>query len=217
MTHLELTNLLTDYVEAALDAAQAQGVEEHLRECAPCREMLEDVRLAMAACRDAVDLEPSPWLFERIVRATIGERKPGLKDVLLAWMRPWFRPQIAYSLSMAIFSLSFILYAANVKLRSVSLQDVNPATWVYRANSRGHMLAARAEKYYYDLRLVYEVQSLFRDLRQQPDVQPGRPGGARAPGSTLNGNASARRAVLAVERAPKAGGFIAPTGAEGDE
>ncbi|MGH9351234.1 MAG: anti-sigma factor family protein [Terriglobia bacterium] len=203
MTHLELSNLMTDYVDGALQAAQAREIEAHLQECAPCRAMAEDVRFAMAACREAPDLEPSPWLLRRIVRATTGERKPSLKENLAAWLRPLFRPQIAYSLSMAIFSLSFILYTSNVNLRSVRIQDVNPVHWVYKANSRGHILAARAEKYYYDLRFVYEVQSLLHGLHQEPAAQPGSPQRMRAPGSASSDQFPAGETDLALESAPQ--------------
>ncbi len=203
MTHLELSNLMTDYVDGALQAAQAREIEAHLRECAPCRTMAEDVRFAMAACREAPDLEPSPWLLARIVRATTGERKHGLKEKLTAWLRPLFRPQIAYSVSMAIFSLSFILYTSNVNLRSVRIQDVNPVRWVYRANSRGHIFVARAEKYYYDLRFVYEVQSLLHGLHQEPAVQPGSPQRMREPGSASIDQFPADETDMALETAPR--------------
>lgn len=203
MTHLELSNLMTEYLDGALSAAQAREVEEHLQECAPCKAMADDVRFALAACRDAAEVEPSPWLLARIVRATTGERKPSLKEKLAAWLRPMFRPQIAYSLSMAIFSLSFILYTSNVNLRSVRIQDVNPVHWVYRANSRGHILVARAEKYYYDLRFVYEVQSLLHGLHQQPAAQPGSPQRMRQPGSASSDEFPADETALALEIVPQ--------------
>ncbi|MGH9398489.1 MAG: anti-sigma factor family protein [Terriglobia bacterium] len=206
MTHLELASLMTDYVEGALDAARARHVDAHLEACLECRAMLEDVRFAMMACGDAADLEPPPWLLPRIVRATTGERKPGLRERLVAWARPAFRPQIAYSLSMAVFSLSFILYAAKVNLRGMSLRDVNPATWAYRVNRRGHMLMARAEKYYYDIRFVYEVQSILQDIRQQPSVQPGTPKNLKAPGSASTDESPEAPGELAMEGAPSAPG-----------
>ncbi|HEV2417658.1 MAG TPA: zf-HC2 domain-containing protein [Terriglobia bacterium] len=203
MTHLELSNLMTEYLDGALDAAQAREVEAHLRECAPCQAMADDVRFALAACRDAAEVEPSPWLLTRIVRATTGEHKPSLKEKLAAWLRPMFRPQIAYSLSMAIFSLSFILYTSNVNLRSMRIQDVNPVHWVYKANSRGHILVARAEKYYYDLRFVYEVQSLLHGLHQQPAAQPGSPQRMRQPGSASSDEFPADETALALATAPQ--------------
>lgn len=167
MTHSEIARLMTDYVDGLLQRTVAAEVDAHLETCVECRAMLDDVRFAMAACAQAKDLEPAPWLLHRILRATSGERKPSLAE----WLRGLLRPQVAYSLSMVVFSLSFILYAAKVPVRSMTLQDVDPATWFNRANSRGHLLAARAEKYYYDIRLVYQVQSILEELRQQPTGQ----------------------------------------------
>ncbi|MGH9404886.1 MAG: anti-sigma factor family protein [Terriglobia bacterium] len=175
MTHLEFSTLMTDYVDGILDAALAREVEAHLGDCIPCRRVVEDVRFAMASCRGVPAAEPTPWLLARIVRATTGEHKPAVTERLVAWWHSLWRPQIAYSLSMVVFSLSFVLYAANVNLRSVRLRDVNPINWVYRANSRGHLLVARAEKYYYDLRVVYEVQSILHGLQQQPTTPGAHP------------------------------------------
>src|SRR5579875_2574112 len=76
MTHWEVSNLLTDYSEGALDRARAAQMEEHLASCEECRAMLEDVQFALRTLRAAEDVEPSPWLVRRILRATIGEQTP---------------------------------------------------------------------------------------------------------------------------------------------
>ncbi|MDE3181522.1 MAG: zf-HC2 domain-containing protein [Acidobacteriota bacterium] len=200
MTHFELANLMTDYIEGTLDHSLEAQARAHLDGCSECSRMVEDVRMAIATCRDAQPLEPPPWLVSRIMRATVGERKPGLYERLLARLRPAFRPQVAYSLSMAIFSVSFILFTAKVNLRSMRLRDLNPATWVYRANSRGHMLMARAQKYYYDIRFVYDVQSLIQDMRQQPGKQPSAtPKGGKAHGSASSKESPDARNELAKE------------------
>jgi hypothetical protein len=176
MTHLELEDLITDYLDGMLEAGRSAQVEAHLASCSACREMVEDVRLAMANCRAAHDVEPAPWLVSRILDATTGERKPGLAAQVLDWLRPVLKPQVIYGVSMAVFSLSFILFVAKANLRNLSVRELNPATWVEKANSRGHLLVARVEKFYYDLRFVYEVQSVLRELRQQPSSRPAKPG-----------------------------------------
>jgi hypothetical protein len=72
---------------------------------------------------------------------------------------------------MAIFSFSIIINAAGLNLRKLTLADLNPRTWVYQANRTGHLLYARVEKFYYDLRVVYEIESRFRRLRSEPSNQ----------------------------------------------
>lgn len=168
MTHLELENFASDYLEGQLEAARRAQVEGHLEGCAECRELLADLRQAMELCRSAEELEPAPWLILKILRATIGERKPPLREQLAAFFRPAVQPRIAYTVAMAVFSFSIIVNTAGINLRKLTLEDLNPRTWIYRANRTGHLLYARAEKFYYDLRLVYEIESRLRQLREQP-------------------------------------------------
>jgi hypothetical protein len=176
MTHVELENLITDYVDGVLKADRVAAVTAHLASCSACRETVEDVRFAIARCRAAQELEPAPWLVSRILKASTGQRKPNLIGQIAAWLQPVLGPQVVYGVSMAVFSLSFILFVAKANLRRLNVRELNPAMWVERANSRGHLLIARAEKFYYDIRFVYEVQSVLRELRQEPSPRPAKPG-----------------------------------------
>jgi hypothetical protein len=168
MTHLELNNLASDYLEGLLEPARKVEVEAHLAECSACRELIEDVRGVIELCHSAEKLEPAPWLISKILWATVGERKPTLREQLNAFFRPAMQPRFAYAVAMAVFSFSIIVNAAGINLRNVHAEDLNPRTWFYRANRAGHLLYARAEKFYYDLRVVYEIESRFRQLRSQP-------------------------------------------------
>jgi len=171
MTHLELENLASEYLEGLLEPARKAEVEAHLAECPPCQELVEDVRRVVQVCQAAEDLEPAPWLTAKILLATTGARKPTLREQLAAVLRPLWQPRAAYVVAMAVFSFSIIVNAAGINLREVRLTDLNPRTWAFRANRAGHMLVARAEKFYYDLRVVYEIESRLRQLRSQPPEQ----------------------------------------------
>jgi predicted anti-sigma-YlaC factor YlaD len=83
MTHLELENLASDYLEGLLAPASRAAVEAHLTECAACRELVGDVRRALELCRSAEQVEPAPWLVAKILRATVGERK---RAQALGWL-----------------------------------------------------------------------------------------------------------------------------------
>ena len=74
---------------------------------------------------------------------------------------------------MAVFSFSIIVNAAGINLRHMTVEDLNPRTWFFRANRAGHLYYARAEKFYYDLRVVYEIESRLRQLRSHPEEEPG--------------------------------------------
>ena len=103
MTHLELENLASDYLEGQLEQARKHEVEGHLESCAACRELMADLRHALELCKSAEEVEPAPWLVSKILLATIGERKPTLRERLNAFFQPVLRPRVAYSVAMACF------------------------------------------------------------------------------------------------------------------
>jgi len=203
MTHLELEDLASDYLEGRLDAVRRAEAEAHLRDCGACRELLGDLRRAVALCQAAEELEPSPWLIPKIFRATVGERKPTWGERVRAFFRPSPQPRLAYAVAMAIFSLSVIINAAGVDLRNLTVADLHPRSWFYQANRTGHRLYARAEKFYYDLRVVYEIESRFRQLQPKPS-EPAEeaPRQESTPGGSTELEAPGRTAIASTGRLP---------------
>jgi len=195
MTHLELENLVSDYLDGTLGSGQETQVSEHLAECGSCRELIDDVRRAMELCRPAEDLIPAPWLVSRILLATSGAPKATLRDRLAAALDPAWQPRFAYGVAMAVFSFSMIVNAAGINLKTLRFADLNPRTWMHQAGRNGHLLYARAEKFYYDLRVVYEIEWRLKQLRRQPgdaetdqqQLTPKReiPGGSSTNGSSM--------------------------------
>lgn len=183
MTHLELENLASEYLEGQLDAVHRAQVEEHLAGCSACMEILSDVRQAIEACRSAGEVTPPAWLVAKIRLATTGEKRAGITDQVNALLRAIRQPRIAYAVAMTVFSLSLIVNVAGFNLRHLNIQDFNPTTWIYRANRTGHLLYARAEKFYDDLRIVYEIESRFRNVQSQPSEQEKRDTKPASPGS----------------------------------
>lgn len=193
MTHLELENLASDYLEGQLEQARRHEVEVHLEACAACRELLADLRHAMELCKSVEEVEPAPWLVSKILLATVGERKPTLREKINAFIQPVLRPRTAYSVvAMAVFSISIIINAAGIDLHNLTLADLNPRNWAYQANRTGHLLVARAEKFFYDVRVVYEIESRLRQIRQNSGSssapEPSAPSAEPAPGKTTDGN-----------------------------
>ena len=192
MTHLELENLASEYLEGRLDKALQTKVEEHLADCVSCREILADVRYAIQACQSAEEVLPPPWLISRIRLATMGEPRTGITEQVNALLRAIRQPRVAYAVAMTVFSLSLIVNIAGLNLRQFNVQDLNPSTWIYRANRAGHLLYARAEKFYDDLRIVYEIESRFQNIQSEPadqekqtgkpDTSPGGPASTADPG-----------------------------------
>src|SRR3989442_1979034 len=135
MTHLEVENLVRDYLEGGLEAARASQVAEHLAACSGCREMIADVRRVVELCRSAEDLESPSWLVSKILLGTVGERKPTLKERIAAFLRPVLQPRLAYNIiGMAVFSLSIIIKPAGINLRHLKPEDLKPPTRVRMAD-----------------------------------------------------------------------------------
>jgi len=200
MTHLEIENLASEYLEGSLDAARQAQVEAHLKTCAPCREVIEEIRSAIQACQAAEEVLPPPWLISKIRRATLGEKPPSLLDQLTALPRLFRQPRFAYGVAMVVFSLSLIINASGLRLRNLSFDDLNPATWYSQVNRAGHLFYAHAEKFYYDLRIIYEIESRFRDAQAERvggQAQPGK--SETAPGAPTS-TSGVQHMKLAYER-----------------
>jgi len=186
MTHLEVENLTSDYLEGLLDEGLRKQVEAHLNICSSCGELVEDVRRAMDLCHAAPELEPSPWLVKKIMLATVGERKPGWTERLAAFFRPTIPTRIAYTVAMGVFSLSIIVNAAGINLRHLTVRDLNPRTWWSRADRGIHVYIARGERLIYDVRVVYEIESRIRQLRSHSTEDQEGPKQEPAPGGSTN-------------------------------
>ncbi len=175
MTHLEIQNSASDYLEGLLEPSLQAAVDVHLAECAACRELLADVRRALELCRSAEAVEPKPWLISKILLATVGERKPTWGERIAAFVRPVLQPRVAYPIAMTVFTFSILVNAAGLNLRTLRFEDLDPRTWYDRANRQGHLVLARAEKFYFDLRVVVEIESRFRQLGGQPEEEAPKP------------------------------------------
>ena len=201
MTHLEIEHLASDYLEGQLDAAHRSEVEAHLAACADCQALLAELRHALELCRSANEIEPPLWLVSKILRATLGERKPSLGQRLAAFFRPAIQIRVAYGIAMTVFSLSLVVNAAGLDLKHLRMHDLDPRTWVYQADRNGHLLLGRVEKYYYDLKLVYEIESRLHQLRTEPGEQAPRP---QAPTGGTTEGAPAGDSPLASSWSPSA-------------
>jgi hypothetical protein len=205
MTHLELENLASDYLEGQLGHARRIEVEDHLADCGACRDVVADVRLAVEMCQSAEEVSSPPWLVTRICYATVGGGRSGITNQVNAFLHIMRRPRFAYAVAMTVFSLSLIVNIAGLNLRRLNLNDLNPATWVYRANRAGHLLYARAEKFYDDLRIVYEIESQFRNARNENGDQE-KQTGKQSPSAgrpSSNTNTESRKKVTTTIRSAR--------------
>ena len=73
---IELVELVTDYLEGALDAATHPRFEAHVAECEGCREYLDQIRFVIAASGRLVVDELEPQTRAAMVRL-FRELSPG--------------------------------------------------------------------------------------------------------------------------------------------
>ena len=172
MNCAELEILICDYVDDTLDTAQRAEVERHLAQCSACAELARDSAAAVAFMARAADVEPPPELVNRILfDAPWSKEKSQSKP--REWMRailsPILQPRFAMGIALTMLSLSII---AQGKLPRFQASDLQPAA-VWRAlDQRVTYSWGRTVKFYNNLKIVYQIQSMLREWQQQSEEQP---------------------------------------------
>ena len=75
----EARMFISAYLDKQLDANSSVSVESHLRQCARCREALEELRRVDDRLRSLPKVELGPYFAERLV-ARLGERAVDAQD-----------------------------------------------------------------------------------------------------------------------------------------
>src|ERR1700682_4316732 len=166
MNCAEIEILICEYVDGSLGTAQRAEVERHLAGCAACAELVRDSSAAVAFMERAADVEPPQELVNRILFAA-----------------PWHRPksgrfaQLIYSvlqpkfaMGMALTVLSFYIAARNV--RQLQPSDLAPSQVCAGIEDRAYRIWARTEKFYDNLKFVYQIQTTVREWQQQAQEPP---------------------------------------------
>jgi hypothetical protein len=173
----EFEILLCDYVDGTLDAAGKQSFEAHVRDCAGCAEFARDVTGAVAFMERAEDVIPPPELLSKIAfhipesAGKIGSAS-GAGSWLTTWLRPVLQPRFAMGFAMTILSFSMLVRFAGFEDKPLKPADLNPMKIWAAADDRVHRSWQRALKYYESLRVVYEVQSRFKEWTEPEEEVP---------------------------------------------
>ena len=170
MNCAELEILICDYVDGTLPSAQKALVESHLHDCLACAEMARDSAEAVAFMERAADVEPPPELITRIlyhaprVQAKQAAAERNWLGKLLA---PVLQPRFVMSAAMTV--LSFAMLSRFVPMQQLKSADLRPAEVWASLDDRTHRAWARTVKYYENLKVVYQIQTLMRDWQQQTE------------------------------------------------
>ncbi|MCU1238581.1 MAG: putative transrane anti-sigma factor [Candidatus Solibacter sp.] len=177
MNCAELEILICDYVDGTLSAGQKTVVESHLNDCPACAELARDSAEAVAFMERAADVEPPAELITRIlfdaprVQAKISKAERGWLGRLLA---PVIQPRFVMGAAMTV--LSFSMLTRFVPVRQLKPADLRPSEVWASLDDRSHRAWARTVKYYENLKVVYQIQTLLRDWQQQSeDRKPSAP------------------------------------------
>jgi hypothetical protein len=184
MNCAELEISICDYVDGALDAAQKAEVEAHLADCALCAELARDSAAAVRFMQRAADVEPPPELVTRILFDAPwrkGANPTGAYRWINAIFSPFQQPRFVMGMAMSILSLSLMFNS----VRQLHPQDFEPARVWAGIEDRAVRSWARTEKFYDNLKVVYQMQSLLHEWQQQ-DQEQVRPAAKTAPASQID-------------------------------
>ena len=171
MNCAELEELICDYADGTLAPARKAEVERHLEACPACAELARDSAAAVAFMERAADVEPPPELITRILFDAPWTRKAPAKG--RGWLAKLFAPlvQPRFAMGMAMTILSFSILSRFVPMQQLRSADLRPSEVWASLDDRAHRAWARSVKYYENLKVVYQIQTLLRDWQQQAEDQ----------------------------------------------
>ena len=172
MNCADLEILLCDYVDGTLAAGARVELEQHLAQCANCTELARDVTAAAGFISRAADVEPPPELLTRILfnlpsAHHARAQQAGLREFLHRWIQPILQPRFAMGFAMTILSFSLLGRYAGISPRQLTLDDLRPAKVWQAIDDKAYRTWQRTEKFYQNLRFVYEIQTQLREWKQK--------------------------------------------------
>ena len=190
--------LLTDALDGLLRPEDEAIFSAHMATCTACTALFEEARRG----RQWLEfLSPEPevpeGLLDRLLAATgpgqvagyglvtaggsaVAMPEPWQKPGFMGWVRRFAEPRLMMTIAMAFFSIALTLNLTGVKLADLRVKNLRHSTVRSFMERRIAMASTPIIRYYDHLRLVYEVESRMRELRQnsqgQGSRQPTAPG-----------------------------------------
>jgi anti-sigma factor RsiW len=184
MNCAELETLICDYVDGTLDPSQRAEVEAHLANCELCAELARDSADAVQFMARAATVEPPPELVTRILFDAPwrrGSNPTEARGWINAIFSPFQQPRFVMGMAMSILSLSLMFNS----VRQLHPQDLEPAKVWAGVEDRAVRSWARTVKFYDNLKVVYQMQSLLHEWQQQ-DQEEQRPAAKTTPAGQLD-------------------------------
>lgn len=153
--------LICDYVDGTLAPATKADVDRHLAECLTCAELARDSAEAVRFIERAAEVEPPQELISRILFDP-----PWHKQRSSPFSRRFhalLQPRYAMGMALTVLSLAMIM----PKMRNFQPADLSPAAVWAGIEGRADRLWARTQKYYDNLKFVYQIRATLRDWQQR--------------------------------------------------
>jgi hypothetical protein len=193
--------LLADALDGLLRPEDEATFSSHMAVCPSCTALFEEARRG----REWLEfLSPEPEVPEGLLDKILAQTGPGhtseyklatagnvVPMLIPAWQRPgmmgrirrFAEPRLLMTAAMAFFSIALTLNMTGVKLADIRLSNLRPTAVRSFMERRLTMASTPIIRYYDHLRLVYEVESRMREIRQnnqgkqqQQQTQPATPG-----------------------------------------
>jgi predicted anti-sigma-YlaC factor YlaD len=167
--------LLADALDGVLTAESSEAFEAHRLSCSICGPLFEEAREGMMLLERLPEVEPPRNLAHNILAATsLAEKKAAataapeswlerLKQRLPSPMAGMLHSRFATSFAMAFFSLALTLNLLGVRVSQI---DWRPSALRKSVVLEYTHLEARVQRYYENMRIVYEVESRVQGLKK---------------------------------------------------
>ncbi|HEY7388343.1 MAG TPA: zf-HC2 domain-containing protein [Bryobacteraceae bacterium] len=161
MNCTEVESLICDYVDDTLAAAERTAVESHMAACPNCAELARDSAVAVAFMERAEVVEPPQELISHILfnPPWHGQRVGWFSRVL----HPLLAPRFAMGMALTVLSFAMIM----PKMRQFQPTDLSPAVVWAGIEGRVDRLWGRTEKFYDNLKFIYQIRATLREWQQQ--------------------------------------------------
>jgi len=172
----QFETLLADALDGVLTAESAEAFEAHRLSCSICGPLFEEAREGMMLLERLPEVEPPRNLVHNVLAATIRAEKrlaasAAMPEGRLAWLKErlpspmagMLHSRFATSFAMAFFSLALTLNLLGVRVSQI---DWRPSALRKSVVMEYTHLEARVQRYYENMRIVYEVESRVQGLKK---------------------------------------------------
>jgi len=153
--------LICDYVDGGLPAPARAEVERHLAECRSCAELATDAAEAVRFIQRAADVEPPQELISQVLFDPPWHKHPRRR--FTSAFHALLQPRFAMGMALTVLSAAMIM----PRMKNFQPTDLSPAAVWAGIEGRADRLWARSQKFYDNLKFVYQIRATLRDWQQR--------------------------------------------------